>query len=125
MRRMLRPSAITLEAANGPEHLFPDGGARELLAPLPAAAVRSLLHVLECPLCQDAALAELADSLESRPEEPPADPARRQEVKALLDELLAMPAKEWEQAILQDARFRRLDLLDLVLEEAEAKQGLG
>jgi hypothetical protein len=42
MRRMAGMEPLTLAAAIAPEHLFPEGGARELLAPLPAAAVHSL-----------------------------------------------------------------------------------
>ncbi|MFL6197828.1 MAG: hypothetical protein ACJ76J_01510 [Thermoanaerobaculia bacterium] len=122
---MPQMQSVSAEAASDLEHPFPEGGARELMAALPAEAARSLLHVLECPSCQDAALGDLADALETRPDDPPADPVLRQETEALLTELLAIPAKEREQAILQDRRFHRLDLLDLVLEEGEAKQGRG
>jgi tetratricopeptide (TPR) repeat protein len=125
MRRMPQTETLSPEAAHDLEHPFPEGGARELMATLPSAAVRSLLHVLECPSCQDAALGDLADVLEARPDDPPADPVLRREIETLLAELLAVPAKEREEAILQDRRFHRLDLLDLVLEEGEAKQGRG
>jgi hypothetical protein len=54
---MVPTASVFCEAVRDPEHPLPEGGVRELLATLPAEAVRSLLHVLECPSCQDAALA--------------------------------------------------------------------
>src|SRR5215210_6480526 len=115
-------SLLQAEAAECREHLFPDGGARELMAGLPGEAVRSLLHILECPSCQDATLGDLADALEARAGDPPADPVLLEEAEGLMADLLDTPAKNREQLVLQDRRFHRLDLLDLILETGEAAQ---
>ncbi|HVG07694.1 MAG TPA: hypothetical protein VNM67_08310, partial [Thermoanaerobaculia bacterium] len=51
-----------------------------------------------------------------------ADPVLLEEAERLVAELLATPAKEREHLVLQDRRFHRLDLLDLILEMGEAAQ---
>lgn len=123
MRRMTPTATLSAVPPSPAQHPFPEGGARELLAGLPSEAARSLLHVLECPSCQDAALGDLADALGARPEDPPVDPARRQECRGLLAELLWLGAEERERAVLGDRRFQGPDLLDLVLDEGEADLG--
>lgn len=96
------------------DHAYFDGDLSELMESLPGDAARSLIHVFECPSCQDLALAHLADSVESRDEQPADLPSA--EVAALADELLGTPGGKWSE-VLKDPRFHRMDLLDRLMED--------
>jgi len=98
------------------EHAYLDGGVSGLLDSLPADSARALIHVLDCPTCQDTALAEAIEAVESRDEE---KPAIHEEVEALLTELLAIPQDQRAEAV-KDPRFQRMELLDRVLDETAA-----
>lgn len=96
------------------EHVYFDGGLSGLMESLAPGAARALIHVLDCSSCQDLALADLAELVESRDVEPPPVPSA--EVAALVDELLGTPDGEWIE-VLKDPRFHRLDVMDRLLED--------
>jgi len=102
------------------EHTYLDGGVAAVLDSLPADSARALLHVLDCQTCQDAALAEAFDAVESRDEE---KPPIRQEVQALMAELLAFP-QEQRLEVLKDPRFQGMELLDRIPDAALASLDL-
>lgn len=74
-------------------------------------------HILECPECQDFALAEMDSAMEPpEGEEPAACEARqpRGEARKLLRELIRLPQSALPEAM-KDPRFHRADLVDLLL----------
>jgi tetratricopeptide (TPR) repeat protein len=96
------------------EHEYFDRGLSGLMESLPAGTARSLIHVFDCPSCQDLALADLAELIESRDDEQPPEPSA--EVAALADDLLGTPDGKWAEA-LKDPRFHRVDLMDRLMED--------
>ena len=48
------------------EHVYLDGGLSGLMESLAPGTARALIHVLDCPSCQDLALTDLAEMIESR-----------------------------------------------------------
>lgn len=80
-----------------------------------------LNHILECPECQDLTLAEMASAMDLPGVEEPSTRGGRQtrgEAGKLLAELLRIPGSS-RQTALQDPRFHRHDLLDLMLDRGE------
>jgi tetratricopeptide (TPR) repeat protein len=110
---------VTVYRSND-EHTYLDGGSPALLDSLPEDRARALLHILDCPTCQDAALAQAFEAVESRDEE---KPPIRKEVDSLLAELLAVP-EDQRVEVLKDPRFQRMELLDRVLDETAAASGV-
>lgn len=104
----------TLAAPASGDHAYFGGGLSGLMDSLPAGAARSLIHVFDCPLCQDLALADLIELIESRDDEQPPGPSA--EVAALVDELLGTPDGRWSE-VLKDPRYHRIDLLDRLMED--------
>jgi hypothetical protein len=110
-----RRAKISVYRSND-EHVDLDEGFEGLLESLPADSARALIHILDCPDCQDAALALNSEAVESRAEE---KPPISEQIEALLAELLAIPQDQRADAM-KDPRFRRMELLDRVLDEAAA-----
>jgi hypothetical protein len=107
-------AAHPVERSTG-EHAYLDGGLSGLMDSLPAGTARSLVHVFDCPSCQDLALADLAELIESRDDEQVPEPDA--EVILLADELLGTPDGKWTE-VLKDPRFHRLDLMDRLMEDS-------
>lgn len=110
-----RRARIPIYRSNA-EHVDLAEGFEGLVESLPADSVRALLHILDCPTCQDTVLAMYGEAVESRAEE---KPPISEQVAVLLEDLLAIPQDQRAEAV-KDPRFHRMELLDRVLDEAAA-----